>query len=71
MQSLQSTHAHIEGAMKDFKARVETLLAQAAECDLIANLATDVQKRELFTRLGRDFRQMALRTVCTQAGSSR
>ena len=45
--------------MKDFKARVESLLTQAAECDLIANVATDIQKRELFTRLGRDFRQMA------------
>ena len=45
--------------MLDFKDRVEKLLAAAAECDLVANLATDAQKRELFERLARDYRQMA------------
>jgi hypothetical protein len=45
--------------MVDLKARVEKLLTEAAECDLIAGLATDVQKRELFERLARDYRAMA------------
>jgi hypothetical protein len=45
--------------MKDFKARLESLLIQAAECDLITDSATDVEKRHLFARLARDFRQMA------------
>jgi hypothetical protein len=45
--------------MVDFKARVDKLLTEAAECDLIAGLATDVQKRELFERLARDYREMA------------
>jgi hypothetical protein len=45
--------------MKDFQARVESLLKQAAECDLVANLATDVEKRELFARLAREYREMA------------
>ena len=37
--------------MKDTKARLEKLLADAAECALIRDLAADPQKRELFTRL--------------------
>jgi hypothetical protein len=45
--------------MKDFQARVERLLAEAGECDLIAGLAMDVQKRELFEKLARDYREMA------------
>ena len=45
--------------MQDFKARLENLLTQAAECDLIANLATDIQKRELFQKLAREYREMA------------
>jgi len=45
--------------MQDYKARIENLLTGAAECDLIANLATDKQKRELFEKLARDYREMA------------
>ena len=45
--------------MKDLQARIEKLLTEAAECDLIAGLATDVKKRELFERLARDYREMA------------
>lgn len=45
--------------MKDFKARVEKLLIEAADCDLIANLATDAQKREMFEKLAHDLRKMA------------
>jgi hypothetical protein len=45
--------------MKDFQARFEKLLSEAAECDVIAGLAMDVKKRELFERLARDYREMA------------
>lgn len=37
--------------MQDMKAHLEKLRADAAECALIRDLATDRQKRELFTRL--------------------
>lgn len=45
--------------MKDLQPRAEKLLQEAAECDLIAGLAMDVKKRELFERLARDYREMA------------
>lgn len=45
--------------MQDFLARLERLQAAAAECDLIANLAADVQKREMFNKLAADYRAMA------------
>lgn len=37
--------------MKDMKAHLEKLRADAAECALIRDLATDPEKRQLFTRL--------------------
>ncbi|WP_275199827.1 hypothetical protein [Bradyrhizobium sp. CSA207] len=37
--------------MKDMQAQLEKLRTDAAECALIRDLATDPQKRELFTRL--------------------
>jgi hypothetical protein len=37
--------------MQDMKAHLEKLRADAAECALIRDLATDPQKRMLFTRL--------------------
>lgn len=37
--------------MKDMQAHLEKLEADAAECKLISDLATDKMKRELFTRL--------------------
>lgn len=45
--------------MQDFLARLERLQAAAAECDLIANSAADVQKREMFNKLAADYRAMA------------
>jgi hypothetical protein len=38
---------------------LETLRAEAAECEKIAKLATDEAKRELFTRLARHYRVLA------------
>jgi hypothetical protein len=37
--------------MHDMKVHLEKLRSDAAECALIRDLATDLQKRELFTRL--------------------
>ena len=37
--------------MQDMKAHLEKLRTDAAECSLIRDLATDPQKRALFTRL--------------------
>jgi hypothetical protein len=39
------------GAMHDMLAQLEKLRRDAAECELIRNLATDPKKRELFDRL--------------------
>lgn len=38
-------------AMKDYQTHLEKLRADAAECRLICDLATDKAKRELFDRL--------------------
>jgi hypothetical protein len=45
--------------MQDFKARLEKLYADAAECDLIGNLATDASKRASFRRMAEQDRTMA------------
>jgi hypothetical protein len=37
--------------MKDYQAQLEKLRAEAAECRLICDLATDPKKRETFDRL--------------------
>jgi hypothetical protein len=37
--------------MRDIQAYMEKLRTDAAECALISDLATDVPKRELFSRL--------------------
>ena len=37
--------------MKDLRVHAERLRAQAAECEVIRDLATDIRKRELFARL--------------------
>jgi hypothetical protein len=45
--------------MKDLRAYLEKLRADAAECALISNLATDVKKRELFARLAGHLKALA------------
>ncbi len=45
--------------MKDLKDKLEALLTEAEDCDLIAKLATDLPKRELFKKLADDLRAMA------------
>ena len=45
--------------MKDLEAELEKLLIDAEDCELIARLATDKEKRDTFTRLARQLRSMA------------
>lgn len=45
--------------MQDMKAHLEKLRADAAECALIRDLATDPQKRALFTRLADHLSRLA------------
>ena len=45
--------------MKDLEAKLERLLAEAHDCELIGNLATDTAKRATFRRMAVQFREMA------------
>ena len=45
--------------MQDMKAQLEKLRTDAAECALIRDLATDPDKRELFTRLAEHLAALA------------
>jgi hypothetical protein len=45
--------------MQDMKAQLEKLRTDAAECALIRDLATDPQKRALFTRLAEHLGSLA------------
>ncbi|MGH6681441.1 MAG: hypothetical protein ACREDL_21485 [Bradyrhizobium sp.] len=45
--------------MQDMKAHLEKLQVQMAECEMIAKLATDTAKRELFARLAEHYKALA------------
>jgi hypothetical protein len=45
--------------MKELSARLEKLLIEAEDCELISKLATDLNKRELFKKLAVDLRGLA------------
>jgi hypothetical protein len=45
--------------MQDMRAQLEKLRSDAAECALIRDLATDPEKRELFTRLAEHLSALA------------
>ena len=45
--------------MKDIRTRIEKLLTDAAECDLISKLATMREKRDAFQKLAYEYRKMA------------
>jgi hypothetical protein len=45
--------------MQDMRAHLEKLRADAAECALIRDLATDPEKRALFTRLAEHLSALA------------
>ena len=46
--------------MKDMRAHLEKLRVEAAECEMIRDLATDKAKRELFDRLAQHYRVLAV-----------
>lgn len=45
--------------MKDMQNHLEKLRAQASECQLICDLATDPEKRALFAKLADHFKALA------------
>lgn len=45
--------------MRDLQAKLEKLLTEVSECELIANLATDPDKRSAFERMARQYRAMS------------
>ena len=45
--------------MEDLSKRLEKLLIEAEDCELIGKLATDLKKRELLGKLAIDLRSMA------------
>jgi hypothetical protein len=45
--------------MEDLSAKLEKLLVEAEDCELIGRLATDLSKRALFKKLAVDLRSMA------------
>jgi hypothetical protein len=55
--------------MKDLEEKLEKLLMEADDCDIIGRLATDKQKRELFKKLATDLRSMARDIEAMIAGS--
>jgi hypothetical protein len=57
--------------MQDLREKLEKLLTEAEDCDLIGRLATDKQKRELFKRLAADLRAMAHDIEAVIASKSR
>jgi len=45
--------------MKDLQAHLEKLLMEAADCEMIARLATDKMKQQLFIKLAEHYRVLA------------
>ncbi len=45
--------------MQDLSAKREKFLQEAADCELIGNLASDAKKRETFRHLAGQLRQLA------------
>jgi hypothetical protein len=45
--------------MQDLKSKLDKLLCDAVDCEMIGNLATDEAKRDLFRKLACDLRLMA------------
>ena len=56
--------------MKDYKARFENLISDAAECELIGNLATEASKRNTLRRLAEQFRTIAMEVKAEMDGGS-
>ena len=45
--------------MQDLQAKLEKLLLEAEDCELIAKLATDIKKRTFFAKLSLQLKAMA------------
>lgn len=59
--------------MQDFQKRMEKLRADAADCKLIGDFATDLEKQELFARLAEHLNALASeveRAIAAKAASS-
>ena len=56
--------------MEDMSAKLEKLLTEAEDCELIGKLATDLNKRALFKKLAVDLRAMARDIQTVIAGRS-
>jgi hypothetical protein len=54
--------------MEDLRARLEKLLTEAEDCELIGRLSGDIGKRELFKKLAIDLRAMAREVEAVIAG---
>jgi hypothetical protein len=54
--------------MKDLKAELEKLLTNAEDCELIARLATDLTKRDTFSKISKQLREMAAELQAEIAG---
>jgi hypothetical protein len=54
--------------MEDLTAKLDKMRFEAADCELIGRLATDMQKRRLFAKLAHDLRSAArdIETMITQ-----
>jgi hypothetical protein len=57
--------------MRDFKDRIDKLLNDAAECELIGRLASDQKKRTSFRRLAEQFRAIAAQLKADMDGPPR
>jgi hypothetical protein len=55
--------------MKDIPSKLELFLTEANDCELIAGLATESSKRELFRHLADRFREMAAQLARSTAFS--
>ena len=56
--------------MQDMKAHLEKLRVQIAECEIIRDLATDPEKRELFGRLAEHHKVLAAEVERAIAGQA-
>ena len=56
--------------MKDMQVQLEKLLSEASECALIAGLATDKSKRELFSKLAEHYKVLAAEVQKAIAGAA-
>jgi hypothetical protein len=54
--------------MQDLHAKLEKILSEAEDCELIGRLATDIKKRQLFRKLAADLRSMVRDIEAVVAG---